>query len=422
MKHKIKKIFKTIAISIAKRNTVFRRIFRSLRQRKNLRKYNKILKKTKIDEKLMLFETFSGRNYSDSPKAIYLEMLNNKKYKDYKFVWIFNKPENYSFLEKNRNTKVVKFGSDAFFRAYAEAKYWIVNSRISDFLIKREGQIFIQCWHGTPLKRLAYDIKVEGANAMNNLQDLRNSYSNDAMNYDYFISPSKFCTEVFTSAFNLKALRKEDTLIETGYPRNDFLYSHKKTDVEKIKKNIGIPKGKKIILYAPTWRDNQHRADIGYTYKLGLNIDKLQKELAKDYIILFRTHLFVANTFDFNKYEGFIYDLSKYDDISDLYIISDLLITDYSSVFFDFANLKRPILFYMYDLEEYKNKLRDFYIDLEELPGPIIEKEDILIKEIKNVENNKEKHSKKYNQFNEKFNYLDDANASKRVIEVIFNE
>ena len=148
----------------------------------------------------------------------------------------------------------------------------------------------------------------------------------------------------------------------------------------------------------------------------------MQKELSKEYVILFRTHYFVSNSFDFSKYENFIYDVSRYDDINELYIISDLLITDYSSVFFDFANLRRPMLFYMYDLDDYKNNLRDFYFDLNILPGPIVKQEDDLIKEIKNVYRYGKIYDKKYKKFNEKFNYLDDGKSSKRVVEVIFDE
>ena len=173
-----------------------------------------------------------------------------------------------------------------------------------------------------------------------------------------------------------------------------------------------------IILYAPTWRDNQHEAGVGYTYKTEVDFDKLQKELGQDYIILFRAHYFVSNQFNFERYKGFIYNVSDLDDINELYVIADLLITDYSSVFFDYANLKRPIVYYMYDFEAYKNEMRGFYIDLKELPGNIVRTEEELIKDIKEVTNNF-KYDKKYKKFNEKYNYLDDGNASKRVIERI---
>ena len=172
-------------------------------------------------------------------------------------------------------------------------------------------------------------------------------------------------------------------------------------------------------MYAPTYRDNQHSTDIGYIYDAKVNFDKLQKELADEYIILFRAHWLVTQEFDFKKYENFIINVSDYDDINELYVISDLLITDYSSVFFDFANLKKPILFYMYDLEDYRDKIRGFYLDIKELPGKILKTEDELIEQIVYKTSNF-KYDKKYRKFNDKYNYLDDGQASKRVIEKIF--
>ena len=148
-------------------------------------------------------------------------------------------------------------------------------------------------------------------------------------------------------------------------------------------------------------------------------IAKLKKELGKDYVILFRAHYFIANSFDFNKYKDFVYNVSDYDDINDLYIISDLLITDYSSVFFDYAILKRPILFYMYDYKNYKTKLRDFYLDLKELPGPIIEKQEDLIKNIKQIDKVFNKYKKYYQTFNKKFNPYEDGKSSIRVAKEI---
>ncbi len=189
------------------------------------------------------------------------------------------------------------------------------------------------------------------------------------------------------------------------------------------KERIGLTDigNKKIILYAPTWRDNQYVAGLGYTYDMHLDLDRLQRELGEDYILLCRLHYLVANSIDFEKYEGFIYDVSKYDDINELYIISDLLITDYSSVFFDYANLKKPILFYMYDLEEYRDDIRGFYIDINELPGEIITEEDRLIEAVKEVEDGFVP-DEKYMAFNSRYNYLDDGNAAKRTARKIFGK
>lgn len=413
----MKKI-KIMLMNIAKKNLIFRKLFR-----KSLNVYRFIRYKIrgiriKVDNRTILFSTFDGKSYADSPKAIYNYMKNNKEYSDYKFIWVFKEPENYKFLEQNINTKIVKKGTKEHEKSLAKAKYWIVNHRAADHIYPKKNQVYLQCWHGTPLKKLGCDLD-KTDNALNTTNELKNKYRTEAKKFTYMVSPSKFATEKFITAFDLKRLKKESCIVQEGYPRNDFLCNYTSEDVERIKRELKIEHiNKKIILYAPTWRDNQHKAGVGYTYKTEVDFAKLQKELGQDYIILFRAHYFVANEFDFEKYKGFIYDVSNVDDINELYVISDMLITDYSSVFFDYANLKRPIIFYMYDINMYKNDMRGFYIELDDLPGNIIETEEELIKDIKNVTNNF-KYNEKYRKFNEKYNYLDDGNASEKVINKI---
>lgn len=415
----MKKI-KVFILNIAKKNEMFRKLIRALifgiRRLRYLTYYFK-----KVNNHQIIFESFMGRKYVDSPKAIYEYMLSDKKYANFTFIWAFNNPEDYKYLIKNKNTKVIKYNSKEYYKAYSTSKYWITNSRVPDVIVKKKNQIYTQCWHGTPLKKLGFDITVQGGNALNSLKDIRYKYQVDSKKYTYMVSPSRFCTEKFISAFNLKKVGKEDIIIEKGYPRNDYLINYKDEDIKRIKKELKLPQDKKILLYAPTWRDNQHESGVGYTYKTEVDFDYLREKLQDEYIILFRAHYFVANSFDFKKYKGFVYNVSEYNDINELYIISDILITDYSSVFFDYAILKRPMLFYMYDLDDYKNKLRDFYFDLSELPGPIIEKEKELVSEISKISKNF-KYDKKYKDFNNKYNYLDDGQASKRVIETIIKE
>lgn len=416
MKNKIKKWL----INIAKKNVFLRELMYSVRTKKQTNTYmKKYYKKYEVDDKLCVFESFNGRKYSDSPKAVYLRMLNDPEYKDYKFVWAFNNPENFEYLAENPRTKVVKYHSDEYKKTYASAKYWFTPSRLPDYIIPKEEQVYCQFWHGTPLKRLGFDIQMKGMNALHTVKDWQRMYQYDASRYTYMVSPSEFTSDKYRSAFNLKAVGKENCILETGYPRNDALFSFDDEYVKKLRKELGIPKGKKVILYAPTWRDNQHQAGVGYTYELGIDFDKFQKKFGKDYVILFTVHYLVASRMDLSKYEGFIINVSDYPDLNDLYIASDMIITDYSSVFFDYANLKRPMLFYMYDLDMYKGKMRDFYFDLSELPGPIVEKEEDLYKEIKNIDKYFKKYGEKYKKFNEKFNYLDDADSSKRVLDII---
>lgn len=410
----MKKEVKKNLINFAKKHHWFLSFLRFVRNiiKKNIYIYYYLT--SRVEDKRVIFESFMGRQYSCSPKAIYLELLNNPKYKGYKFVWAFEKTDNFDFLLKNKNTIIVKYGSRNYYKEYARCKYWITNSRLPEAIIRKKQQKYIQCWHGTPLKKLGFDIEVTGGNVMNSVKDIQDKYLMDSKRYSYMISPSQFCTDKFISAFKLK---DSSIVKQLGYPRNDFLINHKKNDANRIKKELGIPKDKKIILYAPTWRDNQHQSGLGYTYSLNIDFGKLKKEFSNDYIILFRTHYFVANSINLEQYKDFVINVSDYGDVNDLYIVSDILITDYSSVFFDFANLRRPIIFYMYDYEEYKNKLRDFYLDFEELPGPIIKKQKELINEIKKIGEYNDKYQEKYNKFNQKYTYLDDGKASKRVVQ-----
>ena len=418
-------------------------------------RYRRLSRGIELDEKMIIFETFMGRQYGCNPKAIYEYMIGDSCFDDFKFIWVLNdeskaaeipgftsKIQGYGRDAARSRVKIVSLRSDDYYRAYAKAKYVVTNSNLDYGISKKPGQVFLQTWHGTPLKKLRCDIEIESGNALNSLAEINQKNDLDVVRYDYFISPSRYASEKFTSSFNLEKLGKKDIIIETGYPRNDLLFNFDEEYAKSIKKKLGIPEDKKVILYAPTFRDNQHDG-AGYTYDTHIDFDRLQSELANnigetkasryDYVILFRAHYFVASQFDFSKYEGFIYDVSGLDDITPLYTIADILITDYSSVFFDFANLKRPMIFYMYDLEEYATGIRGFYIDVKELPGPIAKTEDELIDEIKKLSKSSdafsltnkgkcrvaETYADKYEAFNNKYNYLDDGKAAKRVVDIL---
>ena len=415
----MKKI-KAMIIDICKKNVVFRKMIRFFRLYFKKLNYLKYKLKYKVDDKTIFFEVYDGRNYTCSPKAIYEKMLTMKKFKDFKFIWAFNDPSKHDVM-KDKRLVIVKTNTKDYYKYISSSKYWIVNSIMDECITKKKGQVYVQCWHGTPLKRLRYDIEVNGA-VLNTIEEIRKRNDRDAVKFDYFISPSKYCTEKFTSAFNLVALGKKDIIIEEGYPRNDSLFNRNKKEVDKIKDKLGIPKDKKVICYLPTFRDNQHTSGVGYTYNLAINFDSLKKRFGKDYVILFKPHYFIANKIDLSKYKNFVYNVANYDEINDIYLASDLLITDYSSVFFDYANLNRPVMFYMYDFDDYKNNLRDFYISLDELPGPIAKTQKELEDYIVNIDKSISKYKKTYDKFNDKYNYLDDGNASERVIRVIFKD
>ena len=382
-------------------------------------RYGSHVKKTPMGEKTVLFETFMGRQYSDNPRAIYERMKEDPRFDGFKYIWVLRDPSKIHDYPQLEGVDTVTRTDRNYYTKVASARYVITNSNLDYGIEKRNGQIFLQTWHGTPLKRLRCDIEAEEGNAINSLAEIKSKNDIDAPRYDYFISPSPFATEKFITAFDLRRLGREGIMIETGYPRNDILRNFDEKYARMIRDDLGIPDNKKVILYAPTFRDNSYDGQ-DYGYDLNLDMDRLRRELGDDYVILFRVHYFVANQFDFTRYEGFVYNVTEYDDISALYVISDMLITDYSSVFFDFANLGRPMIFYMYDREAYADDIRGFYLSLDELPGPIVTTEEELLDSIKNYR--KDDYDEKYREFNQKYNPLDDGHASERVIDMLFSD
>ena len=375
-----------------------------------------------VDDKLIVFEAFMGRKYTDSPRAIYEKLLADEKYADYHFIWCFRDSVMDGFLHiaDEPRTELVRWGSEEYYETYAKAAYWITNTRIPGAIDIRPEQVYVQCWHGTPLKRLGCDIETE---ATESKETTKKVIHGDARRYSYFISPSPFYTRVMTSAFDLKALGKENVMIETGYPRNDALADADTQKQRQIRDALGIPADKKVILYAPTYRENEKDQDSKYTFRSALDYDRLRDRLGEEYVVLFRAHYFIAKEFDFDKYGGFIIDVSDYAEINDLYIASDMLITDYSSVFFDYSVLKRPVIFYMYDLAVYRDELRGFYLTLDDLHGPITTEQEELEETIITCEtwSSEPEYLKKYEAFRERFAPYEDGHATDRVIETVMN-
>ena len=366
-------------------------------------KYNK----EPIVENRIMFIAFRGDFYTDSPKYIYEYLL--EKYGDkFEYVWVLDDKK----AELPGNPIRVKRFSLKYYKYIATSKYWVSNGRQALRLRKRPEQVMLSTWHGTPLKRLGLDIE----NIYSGSPKIKKSYILNAKGWDYLVSPNRYTTEILRRAFGY-----EGEILEEGYPRNDILYNASEETVNKIKDDLKLPKDKKIIIYAPTWRDDEFY-DIGqYKFTLKLDMDRMKEELSEEYILLIRTHYFIADRLDLSDYKGFAYDVSKYDDIAELYLISDILITDYSSVFFDFANLRRPILFYTYDLDKYEQVLRGFYIDIhEEVPGPLLFTSEEVIDAIKNIEEVKEEYKDKYDIFYDRFCSIEDGHATERICDAVW--
>ena len=409
-----------------KNNPIFRAWMRVWLRDHRRKLYEKFMAENELDPHSVIFESFMGRKYACSPRAIFEYMATRPEYTDWTFYVVLKgkivNEELEEILEANpllRKAHIVKYCSEPYHKAYASSKYIFANSRIPSYIQIKPGQEFVQCWHGTPLKRLGYDI-ITGDNGTISHEELREKYDLDSSRYTCMVSPSRFVTEKYFSAFNLKEVNPDVRIVEEGYPRNDALFHPNQENMQKTRRLLGIAEEdhRKLILYAPTWRDDQHQQGLGYTYDLHADFGRWQERLGDEYILLFRAHYFIANSFDFSQYSDFVKDASIIEDINDLYVIADLLITDYSSVFFDYANLKRPMLFYMYDLAEYQGKLRDFYISLDTLPGDIVTEEADLLEKIRNMDY-ENFYDDKYRKFNDTYNYLDDGHASERVVKAI---
>lgn len=373
---------------------------------KNRSKYQLLDKEESVDSNTIVFESFGGKNYSDSPKYIYEYM--QKNYPKLNYIWVFNNPDKNVIIG---NAEKVKKGTKEYYDAYSKAKFWVSNARLPLYLNKKENQIYIQTWHGTPLKRLANDMKVVRMPGTTTANYKKNFYA-ETSRWDYLVSPNRYSTNIFKTAFWMD----EERTWEIGYPRNDILVnrSNDQEYINQIKKDLNLPEDKKVIMYAPTWRDDEFVKKGQYLFDLKINLENLQKELGENYVILLRMHYLIANALDLNGYEDFAIDVSNYSDISELYLISDALITDYSSVMFDFGILKRPQYFFAYDIEKYDKGLRGFYMDyMNDLPGEIITDEFKLAEELKNIDEHKEKYKEKIEKFYEKFCSLEKGQSSK---------
>lgn len=365
--------------------------------------------KLPMKQNWVIFESFVGRNYSGQPKYIYQYMQRELGDK-YKYIWIVDKK---GIKIDGNHTQVKRLGL-RYFYYMTRSKYWVNNMRQPTWLPRKKDQIMLETWHGTPLKKLVFDM--EDVHAVN--PRYKDVVYKQSRGWDYLLSDNPFSTEKFQSCFRFD----KEKILEAGYPANDPLYDPNLEErAVQIKKKLGIPLDKKILLYAPTWRDDNYYDAGVYKFELALDLERLWKEFGDEYVILLRMHYWIIDKIDLSKYSGFTYNVSAYDDITELYMISDICMTDYSSVFFDFANLRRPILFFTYDLDKYRDVLRGFYLDVEkDLPGPLLLTNDQVVDAIRNIDKVSAEFKEKYDDFYNKFCSIDDGNAAKRVVETVF--
>jgi len=315
----------------------------------------------KTEDKLILFNSFGGKMFDDSPRAIYQAMIQSPDFAGYDFVWTFMEPERFD-IPVGRKIKADTFG---YFLTALKARCWITNSSLERGLgFAGKHTFFLNTWHGTPIKKMGRDIKTGNQSFV----------SKNTWNMDVMTAQSRYEAETFANAFDLS----EGVCQVCGLARNDVLAEADAAIQKQYRRELGIEEEKKVILYAPTFREYQKNENMQCILQLPVDFGVWKEKLGDTYIILLRAHYEVVQNMDLEQYKGFVVDVSSHPSLNTLMIASDILISDYSSIIFDYAILNRPILCFAYDYDKYEES-RGMYFDIRKwLPGGTITQKALL--------------------------------------------
>ncbi|MFC6401791.1 CDP-glycerol glycerophosphotransferase family protein [Mammaliicoccus sciuri] len=379
---------------------------------RNVMLYSKLYKKIEVSDNHIIYQVRDGQSMTDTPYHIFKYLLTQNEYNHFVHIWVVNseksKQEYSKIYSKHNNINFVIKESKEYLYYLVKCKYILNNATFPSYFTKKPSQIYINTWHGTPLKYMGLDIP-------NNLVGSQNTIKN-FLNSDYIISPNAHTTEIFKNAFKLKDL-SDKNILEIGYPRIDATLNYSKDALmNKLKYQYSDIKQKPILLYSPTWRGENVNKPEDNIQEIIETVKTLEK--STNYNILLKVHPFIY------KYAKKHTELKQYliddnIDTNEILSIVDILVTDYSSIFFDFLVTNKPILFYVPDFKTYDLN-RGLYLDANSLPGPSVDKLDQLIDTINNIEEVFKKYITKYNKYYEKFASLNDGKVTERVVNQIF--
>ncbi len=344
----------------------------------------------------VLLESFHGRAVADNPAAIGRVLAAREPGLD--LVWVVDDPS----VAVPEGTRAVARRTPAWYEALAGARAYVGNAAAPPWFAKKPGQIHLQTWHGTPLKRIGED---RGPGDLNTWRH-RRSLARQAAGWDGFVSPSPFCSEIFRSAF-----RYDGPMLEIGYPRNDLLLSEAAPAVRaETRRRLGVTEDQRVVLYAPTWREYLGVRD---SKPLFLDPTRLVNALPGA-VVLVRGHYNASRQADVLAGHDQVVDVTRYPDIADLYLAADALVTDYSSVMFDFALTDKPVVLLTPDLDRYRDVERGFYFDIEAAaPGPMVTTTDEVAAALVAADT----HASARAAFRERFCPWDDGHAADRAVE-----
>jgi CDP-glycerol glycerophosphotransferase len=354
-------------------------------------------------KRTVMFESWRGR-YSDSPRRI-SELLGDAS-PPVRRLWVTSGQHDHH----PEDVAVVRRHSAAYFRALLTTDVLVTNDIVSQHLVKGPRVRYLQMWHGTPLKLIGLD---ERAHAYSGAEAHLKRMRRDVAKWDYLVSPSPVCTDIFRSAFGY-----DGEIWETGYPRNDVLKASDAGGVrDRVRADLGIAPDALVVLYAPTWRDDSKDASGQFQQSVDLDRETLRREAPEGTVLLTRLHQNVAVPSRPGVDRQAI-DVSRHPEISELYLAADVLVSDYSSAVYDFAVTGKPIVLYAPDLERYRDSVRGMYFDYESwAPGPVVATTEAVAKELHGLGSAQASYEQTYTAFVEKFCPHEDGRAGQRVLE-----
>lgn len=370
--------------------------------------YTKYYEKLDVIPNTVLLQSYDGSSVSGNPYYILKELVHNSKYKKMK-IYVVSDHKNFNknckfLINKNFDSyiEIVKIHTKRYCELLASCQYLINNSTFAPYFIKKEGQIYLNTWHGTPLKHLGRKI-----------YDAPNEIGNTQRNFlmaDYLLYPNDFTYEHMTEDYMIRNYYKGKYIV-SGYPRNSIFFDVKKQ--EEIKKQLELSQ-KKIIVYMPTWRGTLVKKDNTkqHVYIMHM-LYELDKAFDDNVVMFVKLHSLGNFKIPFDSLEhikAFPNTFETYELLS----IADCLITDYSSVLFDYANTGRKIILYGYDFEEYMRN-KGTYFPYNDLPFVFVKNVDEMLYEIKHLEK-----YDKYNSFNLKYNIYDSIDAAEKICDLVF--
>lgn len=354
----------------------------------------------------ILFFCLDGVGYSCNCKYIAQSLLNDG---GYDLVWIINKNDLGQKESLPCGIRCVELFSIEYYKEAYSASIIISNENLCPGIVKRKGQYYINTWHGIgPFKKVAFDLEHNIANPERLV-----GYAANQNYFDLYLAGSDDCINMYRDSMKYKG-----EILKSGYPRNDIFFNSDKV-AAKVKAALNICEEKKVILYAPTFRGANYSPEDSFKYydlDLQRVCDALEKRFSGEFVLLYRMHRYLRNCRQYEVFSRIGQDVSDYPDAQELLAATDVLITDYSSIMWDFSLMKRPVFLYHNDVDDY-SKYRGFYAPVDQWPYPQGRTSEELCNRIRAFDD--DNYRINLESFFAKYGCYDDGHATERVVDRI---